>query len=529
MAIGSVSAAFVLDEVLKHTSGHSLAVITNLAYPVTDLVLLGACATLLAVRGWRLDRTVTLLAAGVTVFWIADSLYLVETARGTYTPGGVFDEGWWLGLTLIALAAWQPGVTAEGSELSERRRWIIVIPVSCAAVAAGVLAYGDLLSQSLNDGAIGLALGALAAVAVRLIITFRTSLVLLGTLRSESLTDALTGLPNRRALIRALEEHTLHLSRRPAVLALYDLDGFKRYNDAFGHQAGDALLARLGGALRAAIGRRGTGYRMGGDEFCVLLDGALDDPSAVLEAIAVALTEHGEGFSVTSSWGAVSLPEEADSCASALRIADQRMYAQKNGGRPSASRQSTDVLLRALAERHPALDDHAYDVAALAELTASRLGCTQDDVEQIRLAAELHDVGKVAIPAAILNKPGPLDEEEWEYIGRHTLIGERIVAAAPSLQRVARMVRSSHERHDGRGYPDGLSAEAIPLGARVIAVCDAYDAMVAPRPYSPAMRAPDAMAELWRCAGAQFDPAVVAAFAEALSSAVAELAAVTRA
>jgi HD-GYP domain-containing protein (c-di-GMP phosphodiesterase class II) len=130
----------------------------------------------------------------------------------------------------------------------------------------------------------------------------------------------------------------------------------------------------------------------------------------------------------------------------------------------------------------------------------------------VRQAADLHDVGKVAIPDAILNKPGPLDDEEWVFMRRHTIIGERIVAAAPALRDVATLVRASHERHDGGGYPDGLAGEQIPLGARIVSICDAFDAMVAARP-DRAARGPDAaLAELERCAGTQFDPVVVAAF-----------------
>jgi two-component system cell cycle response regulator len=514
LAVGAVSAAIVLDEVLRHTTGHPLAVITNLAYPVTDLVLLGSCVAVVALRGWRLDRTWTLIGIGVVAFWVADSLYLIKTAQGTYTPGGVFDIGWWLGLVLIAIAAWQPAAPVTDHANRTTRGWMIALPVGFGTLAAGVLAYGSLRGQPLNVGAVGLALAALAAVGLRLVITFRASLTLLRAVRAESLTDALTGMPNRRALTLALERSTLtaHRDHTPFGLALYDLDGFKRYNDAFGHQAGDALLVRLGGALLTTIDGRGSAYRMGGDEFCVLLSGELSDTLAALDAGSHALSEHGEGFSVTSSWGAVSVPEEASTPEAALRIADQRMYSHKQDGRPSASRQSTDVLLRALAERHPDLDHHSHDVASLAETLAARLGLPSDEVQQVRLAAELHDIGKVAIPETILNKPGPLDDHEWEYVRRHSVIGERIIAAAPSLQRVAQIVRSSHERVDGHGYPDGLHGDAIAVGARIIAVCDAYDAMIATRPYSAPMPHQAAITELRRCAGSQFDPIVVEAF-----------------
>jgi HD-GYP domain-containing protein (c-di-GMP phosphodiesterase class II) len=146
------------------------------------------------------------------------------------------------------------------------------------------------------------------------------------------------------------------------------------------------------------------------------------------------------------------------------------------------------------------------------------LGLEGEALDHVRVAAELHDVGKVAIPDAILNKPGPLDDDEWAFMRRHTLIGERIVAAAPALGQVARLVRSSHERWDGEGYPDGTAGEDIPLGARVIAVCDAYDAIVSDRPYRAARSAEEALDELHRCAGTHFDPAVVAAFVAVLAA-----------
>ena len=139
-----------------------------------------------------------------------------------------------------------------------------------------------------------------------------------------------------------------------------------------------------------------------------------------------------------------------------------------------------------------------------------------EELDELARASELHDIGKVAIPDAILNKPGPLTEDEWAFMRRHTLIGERILSAAPALRPVASIVRSSHERWDGSGYPDGLAGKETPLGARIIAVCDAYHAMVSERPYRPAMSAGEALAEIRRCSGSQFDPRVVDVLAEAL-------------
>jgi two-component system cell cycle response regulator len=174
------------------------------------------------------------------------------------------------------------------------------------------------------------------------------------------------------------------------------------------------------------------------------------------------------------------------------------------------------VLVRAVTERHPHLGRHLSGVADLAHAVGRRLGIDGEELESVRHAAELHDVGKVAIPEAILNKPGPLDPEEWEFIKRHTIIGERILAGAPALAYVARLVRASHERMDGTGYPDRLAGDEIPLGSRIVAVCDAYDAMLAERPFRAARTSDAAVDELRRCAGTQFDTTVVEAFIEVL-------------
>jgi diguanylate cyclase (GGDEF)-like protein len=299
----------------------------------------------------------------------------------------------------------------------------------------------------------------------------------------------------------------------PAALILLDLNGFKAYNDRFGHQAGDNLLALLARRLEAGIEERAKAYRLGGGEFCVIarLDPGLGEDKLVVDALA-ALTERGEGFEILPTCGVVLLPREASEAAVALRIADQRLYANRQGGRRSASRQSTDVLLSALSERSPELGSHLHDVAELAGQVAARMGMSAADIDHLLQAAELHDVGKMAIPDAILKKPGPLDQEEWAFIRGHTVIGERIVSAAPALAPVARLIRSSHERWDGSGYPDKLLGEEIPLGSRIVAVCDSFDAMIGARPHRMGMTSEDALNELQRCATTQFDPVVVHVF-----------------
>jgi HD-GYP domain-containing protein (c-di-GMP phosphodiesterase class II) len=227
-------------------------------------------------------------------------------------------------------------------------------------------------------------------------------------------------------------------------------------------------------------------------------------------AALAALSEEGEGFTISSAHGAVVLPREARSPEEAMLLADQRMYQQKARGRGSAGRQSADVLMRVLLERSPDLKGHLRGVGALAEGVGQRLGLDEVALGHLVRAAGLHDVGKVAIPESILTKPGPLDDEEMTFVRRHTLIGARILLAAPSLAPEARLVRASHERWDGEGYPDRLAGEQIPLGARIIFACDAFEAMTSgERPYRRPVSAELALEELRRCAGSQFDPRVV--------------------
>ena len=325
------------------------------------------------------------------------------------------------------------------------------------------------------------------------------------------LTDPLTGLGNRRKLMSDLDDALA--AGEDTVLAIFDLDGFKEYNDRFGHPAGDSLLIRLTSVLNAAVADRARAYRLGGDEFCVLCrSSAADDVDALVQEWRACFSEHGEGFSISASSGAARIPAETAEASEALRLCDRRMYASKHSRRATAARQTRDVLMAALAARHTELGEHLTGVATAAARVGTRLGLAERGLHELGYAAELHDVGKVAIPDSILCKPGPLDDVEWDFMRRHTVIGERILAAAPSMSSVAEIVRATHERFDGGGYPDQAAGEEIPLAARVIAVCDAYDAMISDRPYRPAITHEDALVELRRCAGSQFDSGVVDAF-----------------
>jgi len=511
-AVAALAAALALGPIVDASSeGQTLSVATNLAYPIADLTLLTIVATAASFTGWRPGRSWGVLGAGLLLLAVSDGVYLLQAAKDTYVEGTILDAGWPLGVLLVACAAWiEPGTAKP---LQSRAVRIIAVPAAAALIAICLQAAERFATAPTAAAVISLL--TLIAVVVRLVLSLRESQGEARTSAQESRTDELTGLPNRRALTTDLERAITHPAAAGSLrlLALFDLDGFKLYNDTFGHPAGDALLARLGGRLeRFAASQEGSAYRLGGDEFCFLVECTAAEVDAIIVGATAALSEGGEGFAITASQGNVLLPSEAASTEEAMQLADRRMYANKVSERTSAGSQSRDVLLTALRERQPGLAERAVDVAELALATAEELGMEAEQRDETYRAAQLHETGKMAIPDAILNKPGPLEESEWEFVRQNTLIGERIIASAAALVPVARLVRSSGERWDGGGYPDSLRGEQIPLGARVVTVCDAYAAMVSERPYSVAMRPPRALEELRRGAGSQFDPKVVAAF-----------------
>jgi diguanylate cyclase (GGDEF)-like protein len=514
LVVAAVGAAVVFGEVLATVGGRPVSIATNLAYPLGDLLLLGIVATAYTLRRWRPDRSGLLLGLGIALFWTADSLYLVETAQNTYTQGGVFDVGWWAGISLIALAAWQP---PKPMRTRERRESLntIAAPIGFAIGGLGLLVYATL--HRINLLAVAFATVALLAVIMRLVMTFRERLQTLEETRYEALTDALTGLGNRRHLMLDLERRlTAGVSPRPFYVVLFDLDGFKLYNDRFGHPAGDALLGRLGGHFRTAIKPFGSPYRIGGDEFCAVVDSGASKFESVVGAACTALSEDGDGFAVGTSYGAVYVPTEAKSASDALGIADARLYESKERRRAVPQDHTRVTLLQMLRELHPELHEHLSEVAGLARAVARYMDLSEEQIDEVVRAAELHDVGKMAIPDTILDKPGALNDQERAFMERHTLLGERILRTAPALTSIADLVRSSHERYDGAGYPDGLAADRIPLGSRIVFACDAFSAMTSDRPYGGRKPVSEALKEMQRFAGTQFDPRVVAALRASL-------------
>ena len=356
-----------------------------------------------------------------------------------------------------------------------------------------------------------------------------------------ALTDPLTGLGNHRHFHERLERELAQANERglPLTLCLVDVDDFKRINDRFGHPAGDRVLSQLATRLR----QTGEAFRLGGDEFALLLPG-YDESAALTAAYSVVervgmLTLDDIG-SVTVSAGVATSPHHAADRDELVRLADSALYWAKEYGKNRARAYRPDVielaelkrlasgpdraarfraaasLARAVDARNAYTGSHSQRVAELAARVARRMDLPEDQIELTRLAASLHDLGKLAIPEELLRKPGPLTEPERMILERHPQIGFRMLESL-GVDTVADWVLHHHERWDGSGYPDGLPGDQIPLGARIIFVADAYDAMTSECVYRRRVSPQEAVEELERCAGTQFDPAIVSAFAEELA------------
>jgi diguanylate cyclase (GGDEF)-like protein/putative nucleotidyltransferase with HDIG domain len=522
------------------TGGVSLSFV----FGVASIVLFGWAAGLLVVflapaitqllehrPPMRIVYNISVLALAATAAGAVSSPISGEGASGVLARVGAAASAQY-GVNLILITA-VVAVSSRRSLFSLGRsnvRWTIV-PFSLMASAALMLVVLWQRSPFLSVALVGplLAIQLYQRAIVRALRAMRLAL-----------TDPLTGLGNHRHFHERLERELRHAHERrlPLTLCLIDVDDFKRINDRFGHPAGDRVLSLLATRLRQS----GEAFRLGGDEFALLLPGydentAVTAATSVVERIsAIQLDQLG---SVTVSAGVATSPAHAADRDELIRLADSALYWAKEYGKNRVRAYRPDVIelaelkrlasgsdraarFRAAASLARAVDardvytgSHSQRVADLAARTARRLGLPEEEVELTRLAASLHDLGKLAIPEEILRKPGPLTDPERMVLERHPQIGFRMLESL-GVDPVADWVLHHHERWDGSGYPDGLPGDAIPLGARIIFVADAYDAMTSERVYRRRVAPEQAIAELRRCAGSQFDPGIVNALADEL-------------
>lgn len=358
-----------------------------------------------------------------------------------------------------------------------------------------------------------------------------------------SITDDLTGLYNRRRFYEVLNAEINRTQRYGGSfsLVMLDLDGFKAYNDRFGHTSGDDVLKSFANALQSTLRKTDTAFRYGGDEFTVIMPAT--DANRVkqiikrvrskwppmLEAQFTSL-ETPLGFSA----GITQFPEDAETADGLVFLADTALYhAKRRGGyratlvfdleTPSvgalsvATRDNVYALASTVDARDPHTYGHSQAIAALSETIGKAIGLSEKELADLRAASLLHDIGKAGIPDSILTKLSALTEDEWRIIREHSAKGARIVGYARELAALVPMIYHHHEFYDGTGYPDGLKGEEIPLGARIISLADAYDTMTTTRTYREVVSQQEALEELRRCSGTQFDPELVEAFCQSMN------------
>ena len=337
--------------------------------------------------------------------------------------------------------------------------------------------------------------------------------------------DPLTGSLNRRGFAERFqaELNASERSGQPCGLLQIDLDDFKRINDSQGHAAGDDLLIWVVTTLNETLRPTDWVGRLGGDEFAILLPGASrGNALEVADRVRYALTERAP-----ASIGIAVYPIDGADPEQLHRRADNELYAHKGdrtgrGTLGPAERKELSwatTLANAVDTRMAVQHEHSTNVGAYSAAIARQLGRDDDEIAMVRMAGILHDVGKVVVPDRILRKDGPLTAEEYEAIKPFPAAGAELVSRIEGLDVIVPWIRHSHERIDGTGYPDGLTGDAIPLGARILHVADAYDSMTSKRTYRPAMPLHQALTELRAGAGTQFDPDCVAALESHLASA----------
>ncbi len=337
-------------------------------------------------------------------------------------------------------------------------------------------------------------------------------------IRYMSFHDSLTGLYNRTFLEQ--EINRLDTSRQcPISVIMGDINGLKLVNDAYGHIEGDKLLQKAAEILKKLFRQEDIIARWGGDEFVVLLP-----QTALLEANSIStrlLDECEQAFSdnvpLSIALGLACKEREEDDFFEILALAEKRMYRNKLSESRSARSAVLTSLIKTLEEKSQETEEHTYRMGKMARRMGEKIGLLQEELNRLELLISLHDIGKIIISEEILNKPGPLNEEEWALIKTHPESGYRIARSTEEISHVAEEILAHHERWDGKGYPRGLSGKDIPLLARINSIVDAYDVMTNGRPYKDPMSWEEAIGELKRCAGSQFDPELIEVFVQVLA------------
>jgi diguanylate cyclase (GGDEF)-like protein len=577
---------FVLGPTLLQGGESAFAKIVGTAYPAWDLVLI-ACVFVLFTR--KQDATlrpaITVLAVGLSIVVITDSLFDYLTLHNLYSTGSIIDLGWPLGQGLVCVAAGMAALAIQRASSANRAgtesasdsgsaperpvawRWLLPYALVPGVAALAIYTAKASANTQLEPGVYIGGTILVALLFARQVLVMHDNRGLYGRLKlayrelgsknrdlgeanqrlqTLATTDPLTELPNQRAMIATIDQELERGRRygRQCALLFIDLDHFKKVNDMHGHLVGDSVLQEVSAVLRTTHRNVDALGRWGGEEFVAVLP-EVDAQSAMIVADRIREGIAAHAFqsaqcSFTCSIGVAGYPDDADSRDKLIDAADRAMYGAKHLGRNQVRAASdpwvsplehdldsgdTTSLARTIEGLGALIAGRAHytsgalqNRSSLAARVALALGVSAREVATIRLAARLHDIGKIAIPDAILLKPGLLNDDEWMLMRRHPIVGADIVGHIHGLSHLAPIIRAHHERWDAMGYPDGLSGEEIPVGARILAVTDAFEAMTQGRVYRQPREPGWALSELRRCAGSQFDATVVEAIERVIAA-----------
>ena len=503
LAAAALGAAILVELVLRSTKGSPSAVGTNVAYPLGDVLLLSAVFGVFSLANWRPGRRWLVLGLGVLVSAVADAIYLFQSAAGTYQQGTILDLLWPGSLLLIAWAAWIDNGDERG--LAVEGRPLLAVPATCALVSIGILVYDHF--GGVNLLAVLLATATLLAVLLRLAATFRENRRLYLQTHHEATTDALTGLGNRRKLLADLDELLSQPETTTTLLMLFDLDGFKGYNDSFGHPAGDALLARLGGKLGAVSKGSGAAYRLGGDEFCLVAAVSSSEVGRCHRPRDRGVDERAKGF----RWELVRgrrPPRGRNEVSEAMRLADERLYAQKYSRRGETDKTMNAFLGGARESASPTSRSTSWASACSRSRSASGWDCDATSSRTSRAQRSCTTSGSSPSPTRSSTSPA-----RWT-----TRVGVHPPAHRRRRTHPARLARIPEHRGHRPLEPRALGRKRLPgrtrRGGDPARVADHLrlrrlrgDDL--DRPYRKALPLDEALEELRKGAGTQFDPTVV--------------------
>ena len=330
--------------------------------------------------------------------------------------------------------------------------------------------------------------------------------------------DQLTGLYNRRFSEEKLREWD-DARKLPLSIVMADLNNLKLVNGTFGHAVGDQFLKKAAQIFKAACRSNDMVARWGGDEFILLLpQTTAEEAGLVVNRIERALQQETiQAISISMALGWCTKQKVDQDIHAVFRDAENHMYRAKLFQSSGVRGDTIQALMMALYEKNKREEQHSKRVSALCRYVGKELGLSDSEVDELGIVGLFHDIGKIAIEEQILNKTGALTADEWKEIMRHSEVGYRLLGAVPDMKDVASYVLAHHERWDGNGYPKGIKGENIPLQSRIVAICDAYDAMVGERPYRKSLSKQEALKELRRNAGTQFDPSIAQACVEAIT------------